>query len=323
VPTCVLYLAFGELILAIYSDEEQKKKTGKSIMIAISMASMIGGISTPVGSTVNILASNIMETTLGETISFARWMSICVPVVVIMIPLCWKIIMLLFKPAPISDKDRIQFIESFAQKEKMTGKEIKTLVIFTLMLILWFASSWIKSISTMHVMFLGVCIMALPKIGVTDIDKIVKEIKFDILLLIATILTLCNAMMNQGFGEWLTSFVPKVHVSPVLFILAVMFCIYVLLLIVPIAPSLTMVVVPVVIVIAQQMGINPIMMIPICSISIGCGYLLPMDSVFLMTYGKGYYSIKDFVKVSACIMAAAMVLAISVAYGILYFWKMV
>lgn len=320
VPTCVLYLAFGESILEIYSDEQQKKRAGKAIMIAISMASMIGGIATPVGSTVNILASNILESTLGKSINFVQWMSICVPMVVIMIPVCWKFIVWIFKPSPISEQDRVKFVESFAQKEKLTGKEIRTLFIFLIMLGFWFASSWVQNISTMHVMFLGVCIMAIPGIGVTTIDKIVKEIKFDILVLIATIITLCNAMMNQGFGEWLLSFVPKIQIPMLVFIVAVMLCIYILILIVPIAPSLTMVVVPVVIMIAQQIGVNPMMMIPICSISIGCGYLLPMDSVFLMTYGKGYYSIKDFTKVSICILLTAIVLSVTVVYGIMHLW---
>lgn len=320
VPTCVLYLAFGELLLEIYSDEEQKKKTGKAIMIAVSMASMIGGMSTPVGSTVNILASNILETTIGESISFVQWMSICVPVVVVMIPLSWKLIMVIFKPAAISDEDREKFMEAFNQKDRMEKKEIKTLIIFALMLVLWFASSWVKSISTMHVMFLGVCIMAVPGIGVTSIDKIVKSIKFDILLLIATIITLCSAMMNQGFGEWLTTFVPDFQIPTMLFIVVAMLCIYVFILLVPIAPSLTMVVVPVVLVVAQRMGVNPVMMVPICSIAIGCGYLLPMDSVYLFTYGKGYYSIKDFTKISACLMASAIILSLTIAYGIMHLW---
>ena len=91
VPTCVLYLAFGEMLLQVYTEEEARKHSGKAVMLAVSFASMIGGIATPVGSTVNILASSILESTTGVTIGFLQWMAICVPVVVIMIPLTWKL----------------------------------------------------------------------------------------------------------------------------------------------------------------------------------------------------------------------------------------
>lgn len=323
VPTCVLYLAFGEMLLQVYTEEEARKHSGKAVMLAVSFASMIGGIATPVGSTVNILASSILESTTGVTIGFLQWMAICVPVVVIMIPLTWKLLMKLYKPVAISEKDRIAFIQSFAQEKSFSMKEKKTIVIFLIMLILWFASSWISGISAMQVMFLGVCVFVIPGIGVTTIDKVIKSVKFDIILLVATILTLCSALMNQGFGEFMAELVPTLNMPVIGFFAAIVVGIYILILIVPIAPSLTTVVTPIVIALAVRAGINPAAVVPICSISIGCGYLLPMDSVLLMTYAKKYYTIKDFTKVSAVVMLAALLLAVTVAYGIMHLSGMI
>lgn len=317
VPTCVMYMSFGELLLNVYSDEKDRAATGRSVMIGVSVASMIGGISTPVGSTVNILASSILEKETGMHIGFVQWMIVCVPVVAIMIPLSWKLIVKLFKPAPISDKDRNEFISSFSSKSKLDMKEKKAIVIFLIMLVLWFASSWVTDINTMHVMFLGVCVMALPFIGVISMDKIMKSIKFDILLLIGAIITMCNALMAHGLSDFITSHLNIENMNPVLFIAIAVICIYLLILIVPIAPSLTNVVTPVIIILAGSVGISPALMIPVCSIAIGCGYLLPMDSVFLITYSKKYYSIKDYVKISSVIMAAAFVLCPTLAYGLL------
>lgn len=109
----MLYLAFGEMLLQVYTEEKARKHSGKAVMLAVSFASMIGGIATPVGSTVNILASSILESTTGVTIGFLQWMAICVPVVVIMIPLTWKLLMKLYKPVAISEKDRIAFLFEF------------------------------------------------------------------------------------------------------------------------------------------------------------------------------------------------------------------
>lgn len=100
-------------------------------------------------------------------------------------------------------------------------KEKKTIVIFLIMLILWFASSWISGISAMQVMFLGVCVFAIPGIGVTTIDKVIKSVKFDIILLVATILTLCSALMNQGFGEFMAELVPTLNMPVIGFFAAI------------------------------------------------------------------------------------------------------
>ena len=117
--------------------------------------------------------------------------------------------------------------------------------------------------------------------------------------------------------------VPTLNMPVIGFFAAIVVGIYILILIVPIAPSLTTVVTPIVIALAVRAGINPAAVVPICSTSIGCGYLLPMDSVFLMTYAKKYYTIKDFTKVSAVVMLAALLLAVTVAYGIMHLSGMI
>ena len=129
-----------------------------------------------------------------------------------------------------------------------------------------------------------------------------KNIKFDILLLIGAIITMCNALMDHGLSDYITTHLSVLSMNPIMFIIAAVICIYILILLVPIAPSLTNIVTPIVLILATQVGVSPAFMIPICSIAIGCGYLLPMDSVFLMTYSKKYYSIREDIKVSAIIM---------------------
>ena len=42
-----------------------------------------------------------------------------------------------------------------------------------------------------------------------------------------------------------------------------------------------------------------------------------------MTYAKKYYTIKDFTKVSAVVMLAALLLAVTVAYGIMHLSGMI
>lgn len=319
VPTTVIYMTFGSLILTVYEHEEDRKRTGRCVMIGTSIACMIGGISTPVGSTVNIIALSVLAEQ-GMTVGFIQWMSVCAPVALILVVLSWKILVTMYKPSQVAPAETDKFIRSFASESAMSAKEKRTIVIFVCMFVLWVASSWIKAINTMQVMFLGVCIMALPGIGVTTIDKIIKNVKFDILLLVATMITLCGTLMDNGFGALVQGFVPNGPVATPVVILAVIAAMYLLILVIPIAPSLTTVATPILIAIGGALGIHPQLLVMVCSMSIGCGYLLPTDSVFLLTYGKGYYSMGEYSKVSAVIMAAAAVLILVVAYPIMLVW---
>ena len=70
-------------------------------------------------------------------------------------------------------------------------------MIFLIMLILWFASSWISGISAMQVMFLGVCVFAIPGIGVTTIDKVIKAVFFSVLTPIVHV-SICQDIVKVG-----------------------------------------------------------------------------------------------------------------------------
>ena len=50
VPVTAMFVTIGLAFLKLYDSEEDRKKTGRSYMIAIPVAAMIGGIMTPVGS---------------------------------------------------------------------------------------------------------------------------------------------------------------------------------------------------------------------------------------------------------------------------------
>ncbi|MDR0877522.1 MAG: anion permease, partial [Treponema sp.] len=75
VPTCAIFMAIALSFLELYDDPDEKKRAGRAFMIAIPVASMIGGMMTPAGSSINLLAISLLEQHTGITITFVQWMA--------------------------------------------------------------------------------------------------------------------------------------------------------------------------------------------------------------------------------------------------------
>jgi sodium-dependent dicarboxylate transporter 2/3/5 len=59
------------------------------LLLGMAYAASVGGIGTPVGTPPNVILMGVYQEHTGKEISFASWMKIGVPVVVIMLPIIW------------------------------------------------------------------------------------------------------------------------------------------------------------------------------------------------------------------------------------------
>lgn len=59
------------------------------LLLGVAYAASIGGIGTPVGTPPNVIFMGVLKEMTGETMGFAQWMKLGVPVVLLFIPLAW------------------------------------------------------------------------------------------------------------------------------------------------------------------------------------------------------------------------------------------
>ena len=262
-------------------------------MIAIPVATMIGSVTTPIASTINLLALSFLEEITGTTITFVQWMAAGVPIMVVCLPVAWQIILRVHKPAEISGEMVKKFIADLAIPEKITGPEISVLIITGIMMALWITSSWVRSINIVVVTLLGVCAYCIPQLKALKFDAFVNNIGWDPVFLFATVLSLGALMHSNGVSDWIISLMP-VFEAPTPLVLAFGAALFfAMLLIIPIAPSLVAIRAPSMITLALGAGSSPEIMMLTVAVCGCCCFLLPLDTVPLLTYGKGYYTIKD------------------------------
>jgi sodium-dependent dicarboxylate transporter 2/3/5 len=79
--TTAMMFGIGISILAAMGDDVRRSPYGTALMLMTSFSASIGGLATPIGTPPNVIGLGFIRTTLGEEVSFFRWMTLGVPVV--------------------------------------------------------------------------------------------------------------------------------------------------------------------------------------------------------------------------------------------------
>lgn len=311
VATTAVLISVVVSFLDIYKDEESKRRSGRAFMIGLPIASMLGGMITPAGSSLNMLGIDFL-TQAGITVSFVQWMAVGTPIAVISILFSWLIITKVFKPVEI-EKNKIEdYIESLNIPKRLETQECKVAVIVAVMLILWILSSWFKALNITVVGMVGLSLLFLPGIDVLNWKEFTRSVSWASFFLIGTMMSLGNALTANGVSTWLVSTLfPQTMNAPLfIIVLFISVTVFILLIPIPIGPALiSMLGVPF-ITLAEQWGISPaLLLLPLIICAASC-FLLPLDTVPLLTYSAGYYKMSDMPKVSILIQ---IVLALLVA----------
>ena len=308
VPTCAIFMALALDFVKLYDNEDEKRRSARAFMIAIPVASMIGGMMTPAGSSINLLAMGQLEQHAGMEITFVQWMMAGIPLTLVMIPLAWWIMCKVYKPAEVTAEQVKSFIGSMDIPDKMDSKEKKVCVITVVMLALWIASSWAKGINVMIVAMLGCCVMFLPGVEVLDVKTFLRENSWDAFFLVGSVISIAKAMIDNGVSAAIANAIPAMNVGLPVLLAFTAVLIFLTLVIIPVATSMIPIMAVPLIAIATGAGVSPALIMLAAALCAGNCYLLPLDTVPLITYAKGYYSMTDMAKSTAFLQIAMVIL---------------
>jgi len=312
VPTAAIMMSIALEFTDLSEDGAAKRSIGKTFMIAVPVATMIGGMATPASSSLNLLAISLLEQYAGITIAFVHWMAIGIPLVVVLIPFAWLLMLRVYKPAQISPA----LIEGYKEtlraqvQSRPARKELTVIGIMLSMLILWIASSWVPSIEVFTVALLGCVLFFLPGVEVLSWKKFLEGINWDIIFISGTVLSLAAALVFHGVSAWLVETLYPAHLAlplPILIGLAAAAA-FAMLLLVTSAPALITVLAGPFITIAMLQGAPPaLLIIALAFCACNC-YLFPLDTVQLLTYSKGYYRMTDMCRSTIFLQLALILL---------------
>lgn len=302
VPVAAVWMSMALPLLARVSAPPGQSALGKALMIGIPFAAFIGGVGTPAGSSINILGLFQIEQFGQVRVSFLQWMGIGVPMVVILTPVAWWVLIRCFPPEvrTIGDPEELR-----AERRALgasTATEKKVVGLLTVMITLWIASSWVRWIDTALVAMGGAIAMFTPGVNLLTWPRAQQTIGWDALLLIGSVTSLGAAASSTGLAKYLVGMLPDMQYWPLAAVIALISAVTVIIhLPVPINPAIVGVLIPPIALLAMSTGQNPALYTLPVAFTASCAFLLPLDAVSIITYAKGYYRMTDMLVPGAII----------------------
>ena len=194
----------------LVANSKDQPKLATSLLLGIAMAANIGGMGTIIGTPPNAIAAGVLEQ--GGGVNFVEWMIYGVPPSVALLAIAWGYLALVYLGKNGFLPQESLSIPSGKATAPATPIQ-QALVIFTFCTtILMWVTSPLHGIPTTAVSFIPICVLTTTRI--LDADD-VKNIAWDVLLLIAGGLSLGIAVNDTGLADWIVAQLPIGGLSPI------------------------------------------------------------------------------------------------------------
>lgn len=293
-PVIAMMMPVAMLILKENGCMPGHSMYGRALMLGLPIACLIGGVGTPAGGSPNMLTIGLLESTANVHINFIEWSFIGVPMVLILVPAAYFVLIKFFPPEVNTLCTNSEECTDYYSLGPMTSMEKRFLGIFIINLVLWMTDRW-HGIPLPAVAVLGGTLFCLPKIGLVDWKNDGKKIGWDIIMLVGAANALGMIIWETGGALWIANACLGGVGSlplPVMIAAIAMFTVAIHLLI-PIAPALIAVLLPAMVALANNIGLSPALLALPMGFSASASLLLPIETITLVTYPAGYYRMFD------------------------------
>lgn len=305
------------------NNEERNSNFTKASMLVVTYAPYMGTVAIFTGATGSIYAIGLYSEMLHYEWSYLYWMLLMVPGSILSLFALWGLLLILY---PIKN-DSLKASEAYFYKKRETlgpfnRQSSKLIIIYILLILLWMT----VSLHPLSIPLVSVIIMTclfIPGIQLLDWKQTIQEIDWGIPILFAAGLTIAKAFQNSGLLEVVSSFTSNV-VSDYPVPLVVCFIIVILLLIRLFFTNFNATVatlLPVILIISQNIGINPVWFGMLALSAMSMAYILPTQSIGnMIMISKQYYSPLDLLRTGIPLTLLMVFIFLSLAY---LYWPMV
>ncbi len=321
-----------------------KSSFGLALMLSIAYAASIGGLGTLIGTPPNGIAAGFISQLVGKEITFALWIRIGLPMMIIFLPLAWRYI--LWRSPPEIDeigggKDIIK--ESMKQLGPLSVGERNTLLVFVFTAIAWATrssisignttlllgwSSWFggyfswvhdSTISIFAIILLFLLPVDFKKAKFTmDWKAAEKYVPWGTLILFGGGLTLGKAIANTGMASWIASYLTLFANVPMLLLILLIVTMAVLLSEVTSNTATAAMLMPIMFALGSAINKDPTAFMICAAVATSLVFALPVATPpNAIVFGTGYVKIEKMAKIGILLDVVAIFAWSTVAYFII------
>ncbi|MEM8799553.1 MAG: DASS family sodium-coupled anion symporter [Pseudomonadota bacterium] len=209
---------------AILGDGAQSARFTVVLVLGVAYACSIGGLGTPVGSPTNLIVIGYLAE-LGLTVTFADWMRLGIPVVLLLLPCAWLVLWFygaraktLAREMPDVRGESVDAVIHAARLSlgRATVPELRTLMVFILIALSWIFRAQLQTIPGLALLndqiigVLGVVLLFIIPSGSKEergtalLDwRTAERIPWGVFLLFGGGLSLASAITSSGLATYL------------------------------------------------------------------------------------------------------------------------
>lgn len=304
-----------------------------ALLLSIAYSASIGGIGTIIGSPPNGILVRFMAQTYEREVSFVEWMSIGLPVVVLLLPVAW---LLLTKVLFRSGIGEIEGGRSWVRCElralgPLSGGERATLAVFAAMVVLWVTRPLLAALNIGGVTPFaglsdaGVAVLAAIALFVIPVDRkqgiramdwaTARRLPWDVLILFGGGLSLAAAIQANGVADLLGAVTQGLGGWPVL---AVVLAIAALTTFTSELTSNTAQVatmLPLLAAIAPGLDVHPVLLLIPCTLAASAAFMMPVGTPpNAIVFGTGLVTIPQMCKAGFWLNLCGILIVTAVTY---------
>ena len=316
-------------------DGDRVKGFAPALLLGIAYSASIGGLATPIGTPPNISFLRISEILFPEapTISFGSWFFAILPIVIVLLPIAWILLVRLFgyrAPSGSSSSGPRVIAEEIRALGTMSGAERRMLWIFVITALLWITrgdldlgtfripgwaslvEAWLPgrfAAGHLHdatvAMGMALLTFLIPgerqpdgrRPALMDWDTAV-QLPWGILLLFGCGFALALAFKESGLAEYFAaSFARQVGGLPPFFLVIATCGLLTFLTEVTSNTATTEVLLPILAGTATAMGVHPLLLMLPATLSASCAFMLPIATPpNAIVFASGEVEIRDMVR---------------------------
>ncbi|MEO0786404.1 MAG: DASS family sodium-coupled anion symporter, partial [Pseudomonadota bacterium] len=306
-----------------------------ALLLGIAYACSIGGLGTLVGTPTNLIVVGYLNENAGFDISFAEWMMVGLPAVLVMVPLAWVMLTrFAFKIEATENTSGQEVV-----REQLDGlgplriPEIRTLMVFGLIAFLWVFRKPLTEIEVAGVLPLagmtdhliaifGVVLCFLVPAGASEDPKArlldwptAESIPWGVLLLFGGGMSLAAAITATGLGGWIGSELGGLAALPILVVMVVLTAFVIFATEVTSNIATASALMPVLGAVALTTGLPVEMLAVPLALSASCAFMLPMATgPNAVVFATGHVSLPTMARAGFFLNLAGILVISALSY---------
>jgi sodium-dependent dicarboxylate transporter 2/3/5 len=302
---------------------------GLNLMLGIAYAASIGGVATLIGTPPNTVLAGYLTKTYGYEITFVDWLKVGVPLVVVMLPICWLWLIKVANPMELKRVPGGRDLINAELKEmgSMSTGERWTALVFALTALGWIFRQQIgflfpdpKMVTDASIAMAGALVLFLIPINLKRNEFVMNwtwaaKMPWGVLILFGGGLAMAGGFKASGLAEWLGMQVGLLANAPVLLLIIAVTALIIFLTELTSNTATSAMVMPILSAVAIGLGQSPLLLIVPAAIAASCAFMLPVATPpNAIVFGSGYVTIPQMARSGFGLNLIGIVLVVVFTY---------